>query len=48
MPLTESTVEEAALTWFSEVDYAVGHGEAMAPGWRTSIPAVPVKREHSS
>ncbi|HOD48177.1 MAG: type I restriction endonuclease subunit R [Opitutaceae bacterium] len=32
MPLNESTVEEAALGWFSDLNYAVGHGPAMAPG----------------
>jgi type I restriction enzyme R subunit len=32
MTLTESTVEEAALEWFRELDYAIGHGPEMAPG----------------
>ena len=32
MPLTESTVEEAALEWFGELGYTIGHGPAMAPG----------------
>jgi hypothetical protein len=32
MPLTESIVEDAALTWFGELGYAVGHGPRMAPG----------------
>lgn len=32
MSLTESLVEEAALTWFSELGYAVGHGAQVAPG----------------
>ena len=32
MPLNESTVEEAALGWFSDLHYAVGHGPAVAPG----------------
>ena len=32
MPITESTVEEAALEWFGELGYAVGHGPQMAPG----------------
>jgi type I restriction enzyme R subunit len=32
MPLTESTVEDAALTWFRELNYAVAHGPQMAPG----------------
>ncbi len=30
--LTESIVEEAALTWFEELGYAVGHGPHLAPG----------------
>lgn len=30
--LTETLVEDAALTWFSELGYAVGHGPQMAPG----------------
>ena len=32
MPLTESIVEDAALTWFGELGYALGHGPQMAPG----------------
>ena len=32
MPLNESIVEDAALTWFGELGYAVGHGPNMAPG----------------
>ena len=32
MSLTESIVEDAALTWFGELGYAVGHGPQMAPG----------------
>ncbi len=30
--LSESTVEEAALEWFGELGYAIGHGPEMAPG----------------
>jgi len=30
--LTESTVEDAALEWFRELGYAIGHGPDMAPG----------------
>ena len=30
--LNESTVEDAALGWFEELGYAVGHGPQMAPG----------------
>ena len=30
--LNESIVEEAALTWFRELGYAIGHGPHMAPG----------------
>ncbi|MBW7864585.1 MAG: hypothetical protein H3C30_09265 [Candidatus Hydrogenedentes bacterium] len=29
---TESVVEDAALAWFSDLGYAVGHGPHMAPG----------------
>ncbi len=32
MSLTESIIEEAALEWFAELGYAVGHGPQMAPG----------------
>ena len=32
MPLTESIVEDAALGWFGELGYAVGHGPHIAPG----------------
>ena len=32
MSLTESIVEEAALEWFGELGYAVGHGADLAPG----------------
>jgi type I restriction enzyme R subunit len=32
MPLNESTIEDAALTWFGELGYAVGHGPQIAPG----------------
>ena len=30
--LNESTVEDAALEWFGELGYAVGHGPDLAPG----------------
>ncbi len=30
--LTESIVEDTALTWFGELGYAVGHGPHLAPG----------------
>jgi len=32
MSLTESTVEDAALEWFGELGYAVGHSPQLAPG----------------
>jgi len=32
MPLNESIVEDAALTRFGELGYAVGHGPKLAPG----------------
>jgi type I restriction enzyme R subunit len=32
MNLNESMVEEAALSWFGELGYAVGHGPHLAPG----------------
>ena len=32
MSLNESIVEEAALAWFGELGYAVGHGPHIAPG----------------
>jgi len=30
--LNESVVEDAALTWFGDLGYAVGHGPQLAPG----------------
>ena len=30
--LNESTVEDAALSWFSELGYAAAHGPLLAPG----------------
>jgi len=30
--LNESIVEDAALTWFGELGYSVGHGPHIAPG----------------
>ena len=32
MTLNESIVEDAALTWFGELGYTVGHGPHIAPG----------------
>ena len=32
MSLNESICEKAALTWFGELGYAVGHGPKIAPG----------------
>jgi type I restriction enzyme, R subunit len=32
MSLNESIVEDAALEWFGELGYAVGHGPHRAPG----------------
>jgi type I restriction enzyme R subunit len=32
MSLNESHVEEAALSWFRELGYAIGHGPHLAPG----------------
>ena len=32
MSLNESIVEDATLTWFGELGYAVGHGPQLAPG----------------
>jgi hypothetical protein len=32
MTLNESHVEDAALGWFGELDYSVGHGPKLAPG----------------
>ncbi len=29
---TESVVEDAALTWFGDLGYALGHGPHLAPG----------------
>jgi type I restriction enzyme R subunit len=32
MSLNESIVEDAALEWFGDLGYAVGHGPHLAPG----------------
>lgn len=32
MPLNESTVEQAALEWFQDLGYSIGHGTDFAPG----------------
>ena len=32
MSLNQSIVEDAALEWFGELGYAVGHGPHLAPG----------------
>ena len=32
MSLNESIVEDAALEWFGELGYAIGHGPHLAPG----------------
>jgi type I restriction enzyme R subunit len=32
MSLNESHIEDAALKWFGELGYAVGHGPELAPG----------------
>ena len=32
MTLNESIVEDAALEWFGELGYAIGHGPYIAPG----------------
>lgn len=32
MSLNESIVEDAALAWFGELGYAIGHGPQLAPG----------------
>lgn len=32
MSLNESTVEDAALEWFGELGYTLGHGPHLAPG----------------
>ena len=32
MSLNEAIVEDAALGWFAELGYAVGHGPHLAPG----------------
>jgi|GEM_PF-5326275 len=35
MSLNESTVEDAALGWFSDLGYAVGHGPELTPACDT-------------
>lgn len=39
MSLNESIVEDAALEWFGELGYAVGHGPHLAPGEPAAEPA---------
>lgn len=36
MSLNESIVENAALEWFEELDYTIGHGSQLAPGTRAA------------
>jgi type I restriction enzyme, R subunit len=36
MNLNESIVEDAALEWFGELGYAIGHGPHLAPGEPTT------------
>ena len=36
MTLNESTVEHAALEWFEQLDYAIGHGTDFAPSETSS------------
>ncbi|MEN9283146.1 MAG: hypothetical protein RLZZ179_639 [Verrucomicrobiota bacterium] len=43
MSLNESIVEDAALEWFGELGYAVGHGAAFAGLRRAKPPLAPVK-----
>jgi type I restriction enzyme R subunit len=48
MGLDESIVEDAALEWFGELGYAVGHGPHLAPGeyaGGTLIPAFSQKEK---
>lgn len=32
MSINESTLEDAALTWFRDLGYAIAHGPHLAPG----------------
>ena len=41
MSLNESIVEDAALEWFRELGYAVGHGPHLSPFPVAAFPAVP-------
>ena len=36
MPLNESHVEDAVLSWFGELGYAIGHEPHMSPGEPTA------------
>ena len=38
--LNESTVEDAALSWFSDLGYAVGHGPDISPSGETLTSAL--------
>jgi type I restriction enzyme, R subunit len=39
LSLSESIVEDTALTWFRELGYAVGHGPQIAPAEPAAVPA---------
>jgi len=43
--LNESHVEDAALSWFGELGYAIGHGPRMAPS--EAAAAEPACAEHA-
>lgn len=43
MPINESSVEDAALTWFGELGYAVGHG-AVSAVCNASVSSEPTSR----
>ena len=44
MNLNESIVEDAALEWFGELGYAVGHGPQLAPACATgNNPGHPIR-----
>jgi len=45
MTLTEANIEDAALEWFKELGYSIGHGPQLAPGEHAGGTLTPGERE---
>lgn len=46
MSLNESIVEDAALEWFGELGYAIGHGPNIAPDEPWAVTAITQHLQH--